>query len=343
MVPTADADWPTLAAVLAFRDGVRARLRALYDALARGEQALTRNVARTLVMTFEHEAFHVETLLYMLIQKAGCGPTRAPPGITRPPWEALAVQWAAAPRPAEGRVCVPAGTVVLGHMDSEAEDFSVAEDGGKADVLAKPGHTFGWDNESPPRAVHVRAFSAEWRCVTNAEFAEYWRAASPAAPATLAAPLPATHPLAAPASWVVDGDGAIHVRTLFGPVPLATAAHWPVLASADALAAYAASRGGRLPDEAELRRFLDLYDVGYDGGANAGMRNWHPVPGTMGLAAHGGRGANGGVWEWTRTPFAGHAGLVPTALFTGYSADFFDGKHSVAVRLCSFPCVCVHC
>ena len=329
--------------MLGFRDGVRTRLRTLYAALARGEQPLTRNVARTLVMTFEHEAFHVETLLYILIQRAGCGPTRPPPGVTCPPWKALAAQWDATPLPAERTVHVPAGTVVLGHMDSEAEDFVVAEDGAKSDVLAKPGHTFGWDNESPPRAVHVRAFSADWRCVTNTEFAEFWRATSPdARPSTIttsndegkpSVPLPATHPLATPASWVVDADGAIHVRTLFGPVPLATAAHWPVFASADALALYAASRGGRLPDEAELRRFLDLYDVGYDGGANVGMRNWHPVPGTMGLAAHAGRGTNGGVWEWTRTPFAGHAGLVPTALFTGYSADFFDGKHSVAVRI----------
>ena len=51
----------------------------------------------------------------------------------------------------------------------------------------------------------------------------------------------------------------------------------------------------------------------------------------MGLPAYAGKGCNGGVWEWTATEFAAHDGLVPTNLFTGYSADFFDGKHIVAV------------
>jgi len=65
---------------------------------------------------------------------------------------------------------------------------------------------------------------------------------------------------------------------MYGPVPMAIAAHWPVLASYDDLFAYASSKGGRLPTEPELRLFLDTYDVGYEGGANIGFRNWHCVP-----------------------------------------------------------------
>jgi len=76
---------------------------------------------------------------------------------------------------------------------------------------------------------------------------------------------------------------------------------------------------------------LNLYDVGHEGGANVGFRNWHPVPATMGLEEHGGKGSNGGVWEWTSTLFDTHEGFVPTQLFTGYSADFFDGKHHISL------------
>ena len=56
------------------------------------------------------------------------------------------------------------------------------------------------------------------------------------------------------------------------------AQHWPVIASYDSLSTYAIVKGGRLPTEAELRLFYDKFNVGYEGGANVGFRNWHPVP-----------------------------------------------------------------
>jgi formylglycine-generating enzyme required for sulfatase activity len=51
----------------------------------------------------------------------------------------------------------------------------------------------------------------------------------------------------------------------------------------------------------------------------------------MGGSKDNGRGSNGGVWEWTSTPFDAHEGMVPTGLFPGYSTDFFDTKHHVVV------------
>ena len=42
-------------------------------------------------------------------------------------------------------------------------------------------------------------------------------------------------------------------------------------------------------------------------------------------------GHNGGVWEWTSTPLERYEGFVPSGLYPGYSADFFDGKHFVVV------------
>ena len=58
---------------------------------------------------------------------------------------------------------------------------------------------------------------------------------------------------------------------------MAVARHWPVMTSYDDLLAYAKSKGGRLPTEPELRILFDSYDVSYEGGANIGFRNWHPV------------------------------------------------------------------
>jgi hypothetical protein len=43
---------------------------------------------------------------------------------------------------------------------------------------------------------------------------------------------------------------------------------------------------------------------------------------TTGGCDNSGRGSNGGVWEWTMTPFATHEGLVPTDHFTGYVPRF---------------------
>ena len=37
----------------------------LYDDIATGKRVLTRNIARTLVMTYEHEGFHVEVKLVL--------------------------------------------------------------------------------------------------------------------------------------------------------------------------------------------------------------------------------------------------------------------------------------
>ena len=55
-----DEDWPTLDSIVAFREVVRRRLITLYHDLATGQRTLTRNIARTLVMTNEHEGFHIE-------------------------------------------------------------------------------------------------------------------------------------------------------------------------------------------------------------------------------------------------------------------------------------------
>jgi formylglycine-generating enzyme required for sulfatase activity len=70
---------------------------------------------------------------------------------------------------------------------------------------------------------------------------------------------------------------------------------------------------------------------------------------TTGGERDGGRGHNGGVWEWTSTLFDSYEGYVPSKLYPGYvgtqsynlladillnlrySKDFFDGAHQVVL------------
>lgn len=308
-VPEKEEDWPSLTDILGFQSRVRARLSKLYDDLHTGRVSLTRKIGRVLFMTLEHEAMHAETLLYMLIQRAGSG-TIPPLGFTVPPWESLAVEWNAAALPKDRTITLGPAEVVLGHDDAEEKDEEVADDVRR--------HEFGWDNENPRHVVHVPKFEISWRPVTNGDFYAFYKGKGK------------DMNVERPASWVEE-DGVMQVRTLYGPISMDVANHWPVIASYDALSTYAQVKGGRLPTEPELRMFYDKFESGYEGGSNIGFRNWHPVPATTGLDRGHGRGTNGGVWEWTSTIFDRTDGFVPSPLYPGYSMDFFDGKHQVVL------------
>ncbi|KAF6755786.1 DUF323 domain-containing protein [Ephemerocybe angulata] len=311
-VPEKPEDWPSVSSILDFQ------LMNLYNDISNGRVQLSRKIARVLFMTLEHEAMHLETLLYMLIQKAngcrdGSNGTIPPPGFTIPHWDSLKVEWnCAAASPKNERVVLGPEKVVLGHDDIEAEDATK-----KGDAASVQGHEFGWDNESPKSVVKVDKFEISWRPVTNGEYYAYYQGEGKGKAER-------------PASWVED-DGAMKVRTLYGPVEMEVAHNWPLIASYDSLSTYAQVKGGRLPTEPELRLFYDKFEAGYEGGSNVGFRNWHPVPATTGLDRGSGRGTNGGVWEWTSTLFDKTDGFVSSTLYPGYSSDFFDGKHQVVL------------
>ncbi|THH27007.1 hypothetical protein EUX98_g7189 [Antrodiella citrinella] len=308
-VPQKDSDWPKLENILEFQDRVRGRVLKLYDDIESGKVTLTRKIARVLFMTFEHEALHAETLLYMLLQRAGTG-TIPPSGFAPPMWSILADAWDAAQQPAEATVTLGPTTIELGHDDDEVDDASTDVDG----------HEFGWDNEHPKRQVDVGEFTIEWRPVTNGEFYNFWKGEGKSK-------------VQFPASWI-EVDGEVRVRTLYGPVHMKIAKQWPVVASYDSLSTYASVKGGRIPTEPELRLFYDKFDCGYEGGANVGFKNWHPIPATTGGTGGGGgggKGHNGGVWEWTSTVLDKYDGFVPSRLYPGYSTDFFDSHHQVVI------------
>lgn len=306
-VPVKDEDWPTLTAIFQFQSRVRARLLKIYDDIDAGKLKMTKRIGRVLFMTLEHEAMHAETLLYMLLQRAGKG-TMPPVGFIAPPWTSLAEHWDSALLPTSKTVTLGPTTLCLGHDDQEGFDLDAPED---------LDHEFGWDNEHPQREITVGQFKIEWRPVTNGEFYKFYLNEG-------------RDQVDLPSSWVENGD-EIQVRTLYGPVHMEIAQHWPVITSYVDLSTYATVKGGRLPTEPELRLFYDKFESGYEGGANVGFRNWHPVPATTGSARSSGKGSNGGVWEWTSTVFDKVDGFVPSSLYPGYSTDFFDGKHQVVL------------
>ena len=124
----------------------------------------------------------------MLLQRAGTG-TRPPAGFVHPPWEVLSSQWSNAPLPSTSTVVLGPSDIILGHNDSEALDKLPSH------LYDVQDHVFGWDNESPARTVHVQQFKAEWRPVTNGEFASFILEGKGKGIVSM------------PKSWVQDDDG----------------------------------------------------------------------------------------------------------------------------------------
>lgn len=177
----------------------------LYDDIDSGKRQLTRRLGRLLFMTLEHEFMHAETLLYMLLQRAGTG-TIPPPDFFKPNWESLTETWNEAPAPACETVTLGPATVTLGHDDAEAEDSHPAK------VRNVDGYEYGWDNENPKRNVEVQQFQISWRPITNGEFYEFYLGDGKST-------------VELPASWVVE-DGVVqvgffgHHEALLNPSPV---------------------------------------------------------------------------------------------------------------------------
>lgn len=283
-VPTQDSDWPAMERILSFQKRVRDRVRNVYQS---PNGIGDRRLARILFMTFEHELFHAETLLYMMLQASTTEivggakgvvnghvkpHTIAPPAFHVPPFKSLAKQWDGEyahyySLPVQQRsVELEGQEVFVGHWDDEAED----KDG--KDVLD---HEYGWDNEHPRRSLSFieEKVRMMWRPITNGEFYDFWKERS-------TIPKMNGHAvngcggekgkenITFPASWIRI-EGEVHVRTFYGSLPLSIARHWPVLTSYQNLEAYARSQvlkgpngeeiKGRLPSEAELRLFMDKW------------------------------------------------------------------------------------
>jgi L-histidine Nalpha-methyltransferase / hercynylcysteine S-oxide synthase len=248
--------WPALDEMLEYQARVRKRILQQI-----GIADSDRKVGRALWLAFEHEAMHLETFLYMLLQSERILP---PPGQAVPDFKAMAAE-ARQNRIANRWHRVPGSTVTLG-LDDPENDHG-------------PDRFFGWDNERPSRKSAVAEFEAQARPISNGEYARFLEQSG--------------HELL-PASWSVpDANGTSNgvngilsrseengssgqdasdvpsedflngkfVRTVYGPVPLAYALDWPVMASYDELAAFAKWSDGRIPTFEEARSIYSYVEA----------------------------------------------------------------------------------
>ena len=303
--PDRPEQWPALGEVLAYRDQVRAALRASFDDVeARGGDDPLAEHGRVYSLVIEHELMHHETLLYMM-QQLGSSLLLRPRDLP-----AYLTSGAAAP----GVVRVPGGEVTLGARWDHVE--------------------FGWDNEFPAHDVVVGDCEMDVTAVRNGEWLEFiehggYRQESLWRPEDWAWRERVGHDH--PVFWKRDGN-AWHYLTMFDELPLADVSDWPVYVSWAEAQAFARWKRSALPTEAEFHRAAEGLAWGEDATGNLGFRHWAPVPsGRMGAPSrHGVRDLAGNGWEWTASRFLPYPGFTPWArTYPGYSADFFDDQHYV--------------
>jgi ergothioneine biosynthesis protein EgtB len=276
--------------------------------------ALTAERVEAAHCILEHEATHLETLMYLWHQLP-LEQKRRPAGY-RPLIEG-------AP-PRQAWIDIPSGQTSLG-IDPGVEPFA-------------------WDNEMPGCTEQVPEFRIQQHNVSNADYlafveaggyadARWWR---PADWAWINAE-GIRHPL----FWQRDGEQWLW-RGMFDRIALPAA--WPVWVSQAEASAYCRWRGLSLPSEAQYQRAAfgapDGQPRRYPWGnappaAARGVFDfhaWDPQPAgshPAGRSAWGVDDLLGNGWEWTATAFAPFPGFEVLGAYPEYSAEFFDGEHFV--------------
>ncbi len=309
------SDWPRREEVEAFNRRLRQRLDASLEHANWSHPALPYLEDGFIVqVAIEHRLMHVETMGYLLQQMP-----RQQKRSQRTPLDAPGRAVVAR------QVEIPADTATLGQR-------------------ARGLSAFGWDNEFEEHTADVPAFSIGAYPVTNGQFLEFveggayndrafWREAD--------WEWKEKEGLRHPHFWA-RRNGGFAWRAMFEEVPLPPS--WPVYVSHAEAAAYARWKGKKLPTEAQWHRAA----YGTSNGAeraypwgnepptpergNFDCLRWDPTPvdaHPAGASAFGVHDLLGNGWEWTSTVFEPFPGFTSFPFYSGYSADFFDGKHYV--------------
>ena len=309
------SDWPSIPEILRYNHSVRDVVdRCLAQASFRSDARPYLSGGFMFNVAIEHRLMHAETLTYMLHQLpyAQKQPGIAPAGLGGEP-------------PHPRRVHVPAGWSTLGLERSQ--DLS-----------------FGWDNEFRSNRVFVPEFLMDAYDVTNAQFLDFVRAGGYEDKTLWRSD--AWNWICAsrqqyPRFWRKDGDRWWY-RGMFAEVPLPGAA--PVYVCHAEASAYARWLGLHLPTEAQYHRAafgsVEGPERQYPWGdekpqarhGNFDFQRWDPArvdAHPAGTSAFGVTDLMSNGWEWTSTIFEPFPGFQPYPFYSGYSADFFDGKHFV--------------
>ena len=258
----APEDWPTLEEIRDFVSSLRNRVEGLYEddgekLKPRNGVSQTKRLKRALWMAFEHEAMHIETFLYMLLQSPS---TLPPSGVPAPDWEAEAARLDGVDLKYNPWIEIPAQEISIGMDDPEEDDL---------DELDRGERHFGWDNEKPlRRGIKVGKFLSKAAPISVDEYIDF-----------LAATNPTPTEGQVPASWIhtpvtkdpksnrdpppsISTPGREYIlnnfslRTFFSAsVPLKNkyVQSLPLVASYDELSSCAKWLGGRIPTREELQ------------------------------------------------------------------------------------------
>jgi iron(II)-dependent oxidoreductase len=308
-------DWPEISEVRRYTARLRESLdHAIEEALAHPDEGHPQLV-QMLHVAIEHRLMHAETLAYMLHRLPSGKKIAGPIETTRK------IQ------PVKSKLAeIPAGRATIGLQRADEDDF-------------------GWDNELDAHTVDVGGFAIETGNVTNADFLKFVQAGgyeNRALWSDEAWAWKTAEGVEHPAFWKREGNLWMY-HAMFGEVRLPL--DWPVYVSHAEATAYAKWLGRKLPTEWQYHRAAygtpdGKSERSYPWGeeapgvrhGNFDFKSWDPMPvGSFpdGASAFGVHDLVGNGWEWTRTEFAPFKGFRPMTFYSGYSANFFDGKHFV--------------
>lgn len=308
---TSHFDWPSVAAVMAYRDKVRAAVLDIIDNAPLTLPVDWNHPWWAIIMGIEHERIHLETSSVLIRQQ-------------RSDWVKPHADWAACTdsgsAPKNELLPVAAGHVALGR-----------------DRIT---NIYGWDNEFGQHNAAVAAFEAARFLVSNAEFLEFveaggyrgrsfwgdegwqWRG---------------FEDRCAPEFWVKKPNGW-HLRLMTEEVAMPW--NWPVEVNyheAKAFCHWKAAETGkpiRLPTEDEWYRLHAVAGVASPEQGAAWQANLHldywasscPVD----HFAHGDFfDVVGNVWQWTETPTYPFEGFDVHPYYDDFTTPTFDGQHNL--------------
>ncbi|KAL1896440.1 hypothetical protein Cpir12675_002777 [Ceratocystis pirilliformis] len=350
-------EWPHPADIRDYQRRVRTRLRSFYD--DKGHCKMPRDVARAVWASFEHEVMHIETFLFMLLQS---DKTLPPPGTIQPDFATMARE-SCAMRVENEWHNVPEQRITIGIDDPESgvENIAFGWDNEKPqrtthvsafqakgcpitnDEYARYMYANGireipvsWSQNSSSVVVGPQAISSTDSIpasFTTGKFVKTFYGPVPLEYA-LDWPISASYDeLAGCAEWL---GGRIptfaETRSIYAHVDKMKRCNKEKLlnligvnndscSSSDSFSLDTTDDGFSVQDSV----FIDL------DGTNTGFRNWHPVSVTALGNKLAGQSDMGGVWEWTSTPLRKYTGFEPMELYPEFTADFFDGKHNIAL------------
>jgi gamma-glutamyl hercynylcysteine S-oxide synthase len=313
------SDWPSITNARQYINRIRESIDAGLAALTvadwdSGPVGADFSASTLLNVAIEHRLMHVETLTYMLHQLP----------LDRKISGQRRLELVVFPFVPE-MIVIPEGRATLG-------------------LSSRDKSAFGWDNEFERHTVDVPAFAIDKYKVTNRQYLEFVEAGGYQSSGLWAEAdwsWKTAQNICHPAFWTMRDEHWFY-RTMFDEISLPL--DWPVYVSQAEASAYARWVGKSLPSEAQWHRAAYGTESGGErafpwGDAapssrrgNFDFQSWDPAPvGGFpdGQSSFGVADLVGNGWEWTSSQFEPFPGFQPFSFYSGYSANFFDGKHYV--------------